>query len=155
RVTIGRAVTEVLYSRSMLDEKRVEPLLQALREKGLSVSPTKVAPIPIRIDSLDTAQWALDRIRDTDCVVIVFWTTFSVLDETIRKEETLANQLDKLISVQIGSLDDKRIPNGINLAGAAKFDWDGKYDDKLLRSFHYQVISKIDAMKAMQARLSV
>jgi len=152
----ARDVTEVIVSFSPSDEKRVRPIIEGLQRAGHDVWYDSSADRQIT-----------DRIRNTDCVVVVCWTKASMRDKTLRREGRVAMFAGKLVAVQLESVLPDRLNRLIEYVTTPfeyltrpfdaisskppRYDdllkWNGDYDDAKWHDFLYRVTRKIDKAK--------
>ena len=143
----ARDVTEVIVSFSPSDEKRVRPIIVGLQRAGHEVW----------YDSSADRRIA-DRIRDTDCVVVVCGTKASMRDKTVLREARVALYEGKFFPVGL----DPVLPGPLNRLlefvtrpfdgifsqyGADLSKWNGDYNNAQWRDFLNRVTRKIDKVK--------
>ena len=130
----ARDVFDVLLSFSPADMRRVLPICEGLRKRNLAVH--------LNVDS--GRHGLADRIRDTECVVVVCWSHASVRDMDVLADARIAKEASNLFQVLLDQPKGWKLPKGIGLAGAASLvNWKGDYDDGWWRNFYDALMSLV------------
>jgi TIR domain/PAN domain len=131
-------MTDIFFSYSSADRKRVRPIRDALAEQGFEVFWDQQVPAGMDWDS-----WIRQHLTKSKCA-IAFWSAKSVSSDNVRHEAMVAKQQGKLISVLLEPLTVEQFPMGLYVQQAANLSgWRGDYNDNEWRKFRREFEAKL------------
>jgi hypothetical protein len=116
-------MTEIFLSYSSKDRARVQPLRDALTDRGFSVFWDQEVPA-----NSDWDTWIRQHLNESKCTIVV-WSAHSILSNNVRHEAVIARQQNKMVPVMLDAIAADQFPMGLYTVQAANLcAWTGDTD---------------------------
>ena len=131
-------MTDIFFSYSSKDRARIQPLRDALVDRGFSVFWDQEVPT-----STDWDTWIRQRLNESKCAIVV-WSVNSVVSDNVRHEATIARQHNTIVPVLLDPIAADQFPMGLYTVQAANLcSWSGDAGDGEWLKLLSQVESKL------------
>jgi hypothetical protein len=118
-------MADIFFSYSSKDRDRVQPVHDALVNRGFAVFWDQEIPA-----STDWDSWIRHHLNESKCALVV-WSANSVASDNVRHEAFIAKQQNKLVPILIDSIAADQFPMGLYAVQAANLtNWIGDLDDR-------------------------
>jgi len=132
------SMVDVFFSYSSKDRPRVQPVRDALVNRGFAVFWDQEIPA-----STDWDTWIRQRLHESKCAVVV-WSFNSVTSDNVRHEAFIAKQQNKIVPILLDSLSADLFPMGFYAVQAANLTgWSGALEDSEWLKLLNEIESKL------------